>query len=374
MSRLNVSFVVQGEGRGHMTQALALAAFLRDAGHDVGRVMVGRSPYRSIPSYFREGVQAEVEEFEAPTQVPGADGKALSVSKTLLDAARRSPAFMRSMVQIAEGTAGSDVIVNFLDLMGGASRKLFPAGVPGVAIAHNYVFLHPALEGAPGPETMRRSTLAYARATTAGSNSVLALSFDELPPAPDLGLRIVPPLLRPGLDRFDVSDGDHLLAYALNPGYGAEIASWSESRPDTEVHCFLDGGRAALPVPIPPSLHVHPLGERTFLEQLASCRAYVGSAGFESICEAHYFGKPVLAVPTTGQFEQTLNAWDAERVGAAQAGVYSDLDSFWDGLETAEPASRSAFQAWVDRAPTMLVEEIERAARNGRESPSGRVG
>ena len=53
MPRLNVSFVVQREGRGHMTQALALDASLRDAARDVRRVLVGRSPWRSIPEYVR---------------------------------------------------------------------------------------------------------------------------------------------------------------------------------------------------------------------------------------------------------------------------------------------------------------------------------
>ena len=41
MSSLGVALVVQGEGRGHMTQALALGGFLRDAGHEITAVLVG---------------------------------------------------------------------------------------------------------------------------------------------------------------------------------------------------------------------------------------------------------------------------------------------------------------------------------------------
>src|SRR5690606_28819933 len=72
--RLRVGFVVQGEGRGHMTQALALASFLRDAGHELARVWVGRSPWRSTPSYFLDGIGAPVETFDAPVQVPDRRG------------------------------------------------------------------------------------------------------------------------------------------------------------------------------------------------------------------------------------------------------------------------------------------------------------
>ncbi|NIQ59659.1 MAG: UDP- glucuronosyltransferase, partial [Gammaproteobacteria bacterium] len=54
MSPLRVALVVQGEGRGHLTQALALARILADAGHDLHAVLVGTSPHRQVPAYFFE--------------------------------------------------------------------------------------------------------------------------------------------------------------------------------------------------------------------------------------------------------------------------------------------------------------------------------
>ncbi|MEM7416588.1 MAG: glycosyltransferase family protein [Gemmatimonadota bacterium] len=361
MTSLDVAFIVQGEGRGHMTQALALGAHLRDAGHDVSRVMIGRSPYRSIPEYFRAGIGTEVEEFEAPTQVPDREGKALSVPRTVADAARRSGGFVQSMVRIAERTAHADVVVNFLDLMGGAARRLFPTGVPAVAVAHNHLFLHPVLAQAPGPDRIRRWVLRYARATAARTVKTLALSFDELPAYPPLDLQVVPPLLRPRPD-VEVRDDGHLLAYALNPGYGVELAQWAARRPEVRVRCFLDGGAAALPAEFAAHLEIEDLDADRFMEALATCRGYVGSAGFESVCEAFRFGKPVLAIPTEGQFEQTLNAWDAERAGAATPGGYEDLDRFWDQLPVPSTSKVQAFERWVSRAPEVFVRAIEEAA------------
>jgi len=362
MPPLNVAFVVQGEGRGHMTQALALAAFLRDAGHRVSRVMVGRSPWRSVPDYFKTGIGAEVEEFDAPTQVPATDGRALSVPRTVADAARRGPAFMRAVVRIAEATADADLTVNFLDLMGGAARKLAPGNAPALAIAHNYLFLHPQLDDAPGPHHVRRSVLAYARATAAGADRKLALSFDEMPSCPEMGLYVVPPLLRPGWDTAVPKDGDFLLAYALNAGYGVEIAEWAIANPGVPVHCFVDGGADALSIDPPGSFTAHDLDETDFLRHLAGCRMYVGSAGFESICEAHALGKPVLAVPTEGQFEQTLNAWDAERNGAARVGSYTELDAFWHDPPTPDSTAVTQFRDWLTRAPEIFVDAVERTA------------
>lgn len=366
--RLRVAFVVQGEGRGHMTQALALGAFLRDAGHEVMRVLVGRSPHRAIPEYFRSGMHAPVAEFDAPAQVAGVDRQSLSVGRTVADAVLRSPKFLRATVQIAESTADADVVVNLLDLMGGLSRRLFPVDVPSLAVAHNYLFLHPELASAPGPEGVRRLVMAYTRATASGTERKLALSFTELPDRPDIGLEVVPPLLRPGLAELDVRDGGYLLAYALNPGYGSELARW-QRQSAAEVHCYVEGGADALEGEPEPGFHAHDLDAEAFLGRLAGCRAFVGSAGFESLCEAHWLGKPVLAVPTDGQFEQTLNAWDAERSGVARAGTYADLDDFWRDPPTPSTGAVRTFRRWVERAPDLFVDAVERTARAADPAP-----
>ena len=44
-------FVVQGEGRGHLTQALSLASILRRQGHEVVKVLVGHTRHRQIPEF-----------------------------------------------------------------------------------------------------------------------------------------------------------------------------------------------------------------------------------------------------------------------------------------------------------------------------------
>ena len=42
-------FIVQGEGRGHMSQSLALKEYLVGAGHQVEAVFVGTSNAASLP-------------------------------------------------------------------------------------------------------------------------------------------------------------------------------------------------------------------------------------------------------------------------------------------------------------------------------------
>ena len=58
---------------------------------------------------------------------------------------------------------------------------------------------------------------------------------------------------------------------------------------------------------------------------MAGCKAYASTAGFESICEAMYLGKPVLMVPA--HIEQDCNAYDAMKAGAGIIGDSFDLQS-----------------------------------------------
>ena len=83
---MRVALVVQGEGRGHMTQALALTRFLEDAGHELHAVLVGVSDHREVPEYFVRNIGSPVSRFDAPTQVPGPRRREVSVGATAADA------------------------------------------------------------------------------------------------------------------------------------------------------------------------------------------------------------------------------------------------------------------------------------------------
>lgn len=345
-----------------MTQALAARRFLLEAGHEIAFAMVGASSHRKVPPYFVEGIGAPVFTFDAPTQVPGRDRRSVSVAATARDALARLPRFFRAGHEIHRRTADADVVVNFFDLVGGASRLVYGSRVPSVAVAHNYIFEHPDLVGAPGRSHARALLRLYAELTAATTQARVALSFRLPSGAGDARLHVAPPLLRPGLEVLEPHDGGYLMAYALNAGYCDLLSSWQRRHPEVTVHCYVEGGENVLTSASGAGFHAHELDERPFLRHLAGCRAYVGSAGFESICEAFYLGKPVLAIPTEGQLEQTLNAWDAERCGAARAGSYADLDAFWASPAAPTPEAVRTFRRWVAGAPARIVEVVERAA------------
>ena len=58
--------IVQGEGRGHMSQSMALAEYLEDAGHTVERVFAGGQAPDSQTGYFIKFFQEKIDFFFSP--------------------------------------------------------------------------------------------------------------------------------------------------------------------------------------------------------------------------------------------------------------------------------------------------------------------
>jgi UDP:flavonoid glycosyltransferase YjiC (YdhE family) len=81
---LKILFTVQGEGRGHLTQAISLADMLRRNGHEVIDVLVGKSHSRELPAFFYEKIEAPVTIYEAPSLIFSKDKKHIHKTKTFI--------------------------------------------------------------------------------------------------------------------------------------------------------------------------------------------------------------------------------------------------------------------------------------------------
>lgn len=365
MASLRVLFLVQGEGRGHLTQALALAPMLRRAGHRVVAACVGTNPHRPLAPFFADALGAPVETFDEPGFAHG--GRGVAMGATVASTFRRLPALWRSLRTLDDALDRyrPDVVVNFYTLLGGLHAALRRAAPPLVCVGHQYFFHHPAYPFPADRVLDRVVAQRYTALTALGAARRLALSFYDAPALPDQpDLRVVPPLLRDAVQAHAPRDDGFLLAYLLNAGYAAEVRAWSAAHPNVPVHCFCDAPGQSKPVAATPSLTFHPLSATRFLEMMARCRGLVCTAGFESVCEAMFLGKPALMVPVEGHFEQACNARDAEAVGAGVHADRFDLSRLLDAAQTYTGVP--GFRAWVGRAEAVFVEEIEQAARAAR--------
>lgn len=357
---LRCAFVVQGEGRGHMTQALAAAEILRDAGHRICAVHLGTSDRRPVPGFFRERIRAPVRTFRSPILVPDSEDRGMSVGATFFHNLVRAPAYARGTLRLGRRLREEDpdVVVNFFDLLGAAALLLFRPGRRRLAVGHHFLVTH---DDFPRPDGTGIGWWGLSLLTVLcglGASRRLALSFR---PLPDPGPRtaVFPPLLRRSVLEAEPTEGRHLQVYVLNPGYARELKAWHAQNREVVVEAFWD--RADVPecVEVHPNLRFHRIDDRRFVEGLRTCRGLATTAGFESVCEAMYLGKPVLLVPTSGHVEQACNAEDALRSGAGIRRRSFALDDLLTYLERDDHEAPDGFRDWVRSAPSRLLAEIE---------------
>lgn len=90
---MKVIFIVQGEGRGHLTQALTLEKALRDCGHKVTEILVGRSRSREVPSFFLHRTQAPVYGFLSPNFLPSKANQKVGLTQSIIYNIFKSPKY-----------------------------------------------------------------------------------------------------------------------------------------------------------------------------------------------------------------------------------------------------------------------------------------
>lgn len=361
---LRCLFLVQGEGRGHMTQALALQRILDAAGHRVVHVVMGRSERRAVPDFFPDKMDAPITSIDSPSFVGDAADYAVRPWMTLARETARLPIFaksVRTVDRIVERTE-PDVIVNFFEPVGGIYAAWMRPGVPVVSIAHQYMFQHP---GYRFPETRKVagwSARAFARLTALGATRRLALSLYPAPDRPERDLVVLPPLLREAVFAQPTGHTEpFFLLYLLNSGYAREVIRWHDAHPDVQLHCFWDRPDAEPVERYDDTLTFHQLDDEKFLDFMARCTGLVSTAGFESIAEAMYLGKPVQVVPVDGHFEQWCNAFDTVRAGAGIRSTHFQIDRLRNFLPEYDYEA-AHFRQWMHAARARFVREIEAAA------------
>ncbi len=360
---MRLLFVIQGEGRGHLTQAIALRDMLTRHGHTVIEALVGRSCRRELPQFFAQRIRCPVRTFESPNFVVTNDRR-IRITRSVVYSFARTLVYLQSLMFLRRRirALAPDLVVDFFEPMCGWACSLRLRAVPYVALAHQYLFLHPSFAFPRHSLFQQMGAKLYTVAFSLRARRLLALSFVPMPDRPARGLFVVPPLLRERVRDLRPTTGNHILGYMLNPGYSSQIIAWHRRNPDVEAHFFWDQRDAPEDAEVRPGLHFHRIDDEKFLELMASCRAFAGTAGFESVCEAMYLRKPALVVPTAGHFEQHCNALDACRAGAGVTADSFDLDRLLALIPTYDAADRG-FGCWADQAEAIFLQHLERAAQ-----------
>lgn len=339
-----VLFLVQGEGRGHLTQAISMNQTLHNSGYQVVAVLVGGAVEKPIPTFFYDQIQAPVEAFSSPNLVFNTEGK-VDFKKTILHHLPNTIHFAKSLKQINQAVKHyqPDLIVNFYEMLGGLYNWLYRPPVPMVCVGHQYLFFHSDFP-IPKKGYIDRFLVNFnSRLTALGAKKMLALSFDALDNQPSKQVYVVSPLLRHDIHSLVISQKEYILIYLNHPSLYGQILEWHLKHPEVPLHCFWSKSDALPEEKIDETLTLHQLDGAKFLEKLSGCKALVTTAGFESVCEAMYLDKPVMVVPI--HYEQACNAADTERVGAGVAAEHFDLSILMEYLPRHQPVGEN-FRQW----------------------------
>ncbi|WP_420152931.1 glycosyltransferase family protein [Siphonobacter sp.] len=362
---MRILFFIQGEGRGHQTQAIALYEILRNQGHELVGAIVGVAPEREISPLLRQYLPTELKAVESPALLYSDKTKALAVGPTLLTNARKGSRFWRQAAEINAFIQEKKptVIVNFYEMMCGVWQWQYRSPIPVVCIAHQYLLQHRHFELPAEGVLNRRIVNTITWLSALGSCRKLALSFYEMADDVAANIYVIPPLLRQNVLEMETTEEPFLLAYTTNYRLASDLEDWCRTHPDTQVQAFWDRpGAAAIEQPLP-NLTLHQVNATAFLDAMRRCRGLVSTSGFESICEAMYLGKPVMLFPTPGHFEQAVNALDAVRAGVGiRATSFLDLDRFLTYLPTHQ-SIQTRFQDWHRRGSELIVRHLEELSR-----------
>ena len=121
---------------------------------------------------------------------------------------------------------------------------------------------------------------------------------------------LLPPVLRPAVTQTAARTGEHVLVYQTSATFRPLLEPLA--RLDRPVIVY---GYGTETEHRRGNLVFKPYDNRGILDDLAGCAYAVVNGGHNLICEALYFGKPVLCFPIARLFEQFINAWHVRALG-----------------------------------------------------------
>lgn len=326
-----IVYALSGQGRGHTSRVLAVSDALRQRGHDVRFCCGGTA--RAILEQEGEPV------IPVPALRQVMEGNALCFFQTIGTNLKHILAMPRILARLAEAfrTFQADLLItDFEAFSPRAARRI---GLPVLSFNHQEVVTETEYDL---PREFRPA--AWLAITTIKfivprrAHHVLLSSFFFPPLKHPERTTLVPPIIRPAVQAVTARRGDHVLVY-YNETHGGTYVLDCLRETDAEFIVY-NFGQPANATAYPNLTFKEPSLDG-FLEDLATSRAVLCTAGFTLISEALYLGKPLLVVPNRGIFEQTLNALFLKREGLGEAVIgrcitAEDVQRFLSRLDTYE--------------------------------------
>jgi uncharacterized protein (TIGR00661 family) len=311
-----IVYGLSGEGSGHAMRGKVVLGHLVRAGHAVK------------VATFDRGLAALAQDFDV-TPVEGlsiaARDNRVSVARTLAANLKKLPRGARSAKELRRTLFGEfqpDLVI--CDFEPVTAHLALRERVPLVTLDNQHFLRYVEHERVPGRAREARTTLSIVRAIVPRSQRSIVTSF--LPGRPkNERTFLVPPILRPEILALEPSRGEHVLVYCTQPYPSLLDDLRSLGHVPFRLYGFERAGKEG-------QLDFRKFSAAGFLEDLASARAVVATAGFTLLGETLQLGKPLLALPMKGQYEQELNSYLLGKSGWGRDGRLATRETLGDFL------------------------------------------
>ncbi len=313
MARVLYGF--SGEGSGHSSRAKEIITHLLAAGHEVRGASYDRG-YRNLKDDF------DVIEIEG-LSIASVDNK-VSVVKT----------FTENLARVSDGVGAvrtlrralkafePDVVVTDFEPMTAYLANRYDLPLVTIDNQHRMRYMR-----YPCPDELKKDAL------------VTETVIRAIVPRPDVSLVttfffgevknertfLFPPILRREVLALQPTAGERLLVYFTHDFDPFLELLRGAARERFVVYGYDREGRDG-------NLEFKRPSRDGFLADLAQARAVIATAGFTLITESLHLGKPYLALPMAGQFEQELNAALLADAGYGKNGRNANADTVGDFL------------------------------------------
>jgi len=357
-----IFYGVSGEGRGHATRARALIEDLRRR-HEVVVYSFDQA-YELLRSVY-DGTEVDVRRLPGLQFAYGPDRR-LDYPRSFIQGLPyllHLPDLVQRLHRELE-EEGADLVIT--DFEPALPRAALRADVPFLSIDHQHFLVACDLRALPASLQAYAAFMApFIHAYYQGQVETMVSSFFSAPLRP--GYRNVVQigtLLRPEIVQTEPEHGEHLVAYVRRSGSDRLLRALA--RCGQEVRVYGLGSRPSVG-----KVRFREVDVFRFVEDLATSRALVTTAGNQLIGEALYLGKPVLGMPEEGNYEQRINAHylrqsglgvavDIERISAKHIRRFVrrvdelreriDRDQFYGNPAAAAMIEAHATGSWSDPA------------------------
>lgn len=332
-----ILYGVAGEGFGHSSRSHVIGQHLIDGGHEVFF-----AASRKSLSYLRKHFANKVHEI-AGLSLVYRDGNLLPIKTLATNLAQvlRNRRTNLELYRTVFDPFCPDLVIS--DFEPFTACWAWRHGVPFISVDHQHLLTMCDLEHPRDQRGARWSAQIVTRCHYFGAAAYLIVNFFRVPVKHRQAI-LMPPVVRPVVESLRPTRGDHILIYMTDTSWkdrlGALLNSFRGRR--FRVYGFDEVRQVG-------NCQFKRTSTESFLQDLASCRGVITTAGFSLLSECLYLKKKMLLLPVQGQYEQIVNARYAERLGLAlnrTALTAQALTEYLDSLET--PIANHSDILWPD--------------------------